>query len=345
MINEVALERAHKRKSSLYTLIVHLAILALAFLKTCEYQKAVDNQYSVAINFEEIIPPKLEEMTEASNSNKGREAEGKARKKADRPAEILDQQTKTVENKRPEIKLPKPTPTPPAPTTDPVISETTMDEESDVTAAEEEIEIEAPEMEEVPDPVEVEEPTVEDDPPAEEPATESVKSRIGKILDVFKTGGSNDNGNPKGDPSNSDGTSEGTGEGRSGTGRGNDKDGNDGDSGQGTGGAGTGKYDGSGNGIFGRKVVKRNYKEVLSVNFGNQQDKKIVTKVCINRAGNVSFAELLYAETTAEIPPGKDKQVLKGIYGYKYEPNRYAPEEECGKLTIILQNISALIGN
>lgn len=345
MINQIAIERAHKRKSSLYTLLVHLAILALAFFKTCEYQKAVDNQYSVAINFEEIIPPKLEEMKEASNSNKGREAEGKAREKADRPAEILDQQTKTVETKRPEMKLPKPTPTPPTPTTDPVISETTIDEESDVTAAEEEIEIEAPEMEDIPEPVEVEEATEDDQPPAEEPATESVKTRIGKILDVFKTGGSKDEGNPKGEPSSTDGSADGTGEGRSGTGRGNDESGNDGDSGQGTGGAGTGKYDGSGNGIFGRKVIKRNYKEVLSVNFGNQQDKKIVAKVCINRAGNVSFAELLYAETTAQIPAGKDKQVLKGIYGYKYEPNRYAPQEECGKLTIILQNISALIGN
>lgn len=340
MINEIAIERENKRKSSLYTLLIHMLILILAFFSKCDYQKAVDNQYSVAINFEEIIPPKLEEMSDASNSNKGQEAEGKAREKADRPAEILDQQTKTVENTRPEIKLPKPTPTPPVPTTDPVISETTLDEESDVTAAEEDIEIDAPDMEEVPDPVQTES-TSNDDESADN-AKESTKSTIGKILDIFKTGGSNDNGNPSGEPSNKDGSKDGTGEGRSGSGRGNDSSGNDGDSGSGTGGAGEGQYDGSGNGIFGRKVIKRNVNEVLRVNFENQENKKIVAKVCINRAGNVSFAELLYAETTAKIPTGKDKDVLRGIYGYKYEPNRSAPYEECGKLTITLQNINAL---
>lgn len=323
-------------------MLIHIGLLILAFFSTCEYQKAVDNQYSVAINFEEIIPPKLEEMTGATNSNKGQEAEGKAREKADRPEEIKDQQTKTVETSRPDIKLPKPTPTPPAPTTEPVISETVLDEESDVTAAEEEIEIDAPEMEDVPDPVEA--PPTKDDKPSEEPAKESVKSRIGKILDVFKTGGSNDNGNPDGEPSSKDGSKDGTGEGNKGSGQGADASGKDGDSGRGTGGSGTGEYDSSGDGIFGRRVIKRNVSEVLRVGFENQENKKIVAKVCINRAGDVSFAELLFAETTATIPKGKEKDLLKGIYGYKYEPNRNAPYEECGKLTIVLQNISALIG-
>ncbi len=342
MINEIAIEREHKRKSSVYTLIIHVIILLLAFFSTCDYQKAVDNQYSVALNFEEIIPPKLEEMNDASNSNKGQEAEGKAREKADKPAEIKDQQTKTVETNKPEIKLPKPTPTPPAPTTDPVISETTVDEESDVTAAEEDIEIDAPEMEEIPDVPSEEEVDTPDEEAAEE-GKESTKSRIGRILDIFKTGGSDDNGNPKGDPSSKDGSKDGTGKGSKGSGRGSDASGNDGDSGVGTGGTGEGQYDGSGNGIFGRKVIKRNVTEVLRVNFENQENKKIVAKVCINRAGNVSFAELLYSETTAKIPTGKDKDVLRGIYGYKYEPNRNAPYEECGKLTITLQNISALV--
>ncbi len=341
MINEIAIEREHKRKSSLYTFIIHILILLLAFFSTCEYQKAVDNQYSVALNFEEIIPPKLEEMSEASNSNKGKEAEGKAREKADRPADIQDQQTKTIENNRPEIKLPKPTPTPPVPTTDPVISETTIDEESDVTAAEEEIEIDAPEMEEVPDPVVVETDNTSDEPPADK-ASESIKTKIGKILDVFKTGGSKDNGNPDGNPSSKDGSKDGTGKGNKGDGRGSDTSGSDGDSGSGTGGDGEGQYDGSGNGIFGRKVIKRNINEVMRVGFENQENKRIVAKVCINRAGNVAYAELLNRETTATIPKGKEKELLEGIYGYKYEPNPRAPIEECGKLTMILQNISAL---
>ena len=219
-----------------------------------------------------------------------------------------------------------------------------MDEESDITAAEEDIEMDEPEMEEVPDPIETEVVT-EDVPPANETAKESVKDRIGQILDVLKTGGSDDNGNPTGNPSSKDGSDSGTGKGNKGDGRGSDASGDDGDSGQGTGGSGTGKYDGSGNGIFGRKVIKRNVNEILRVKFENQENKKIVAKVCISRSGNVAYAELLYAETTATIPRGKDKDVLKGIYGYKYEPNRYAPDEECGKLTIVLQNISALIGN
>jgi len=343
MINELAVEREHKRKSSLYTMIFHVVLLILALFSTCEYKKAVDSQYAVAINFEEIVPPKLEEMTGATNSNKGREAEGKERKKADRPAEIKDDQTKTVETKRPEIKLPKPTPTPPAPTTEPVISETILDEESDVVAAEEEIEIDDLAMEEIPE-IPVEAPPTHNEAPAEEPAKESVKSRIGKILDVFKTGGSSDNGNPSGEPSARDGKEDGTGEGNSGTGRGNDSSGNDGDSGVGTGGSGTGKYDSSGNGIFGRRVIKRNVNEILRVQFENQENKKIVAKVCINRQGNVSFSELLFAESTAKIPAGKEKDVLKGIYGYKYEAEPDAPYEECGKLTIVLQNISALTG-
>lgn len=345
MINELTLEREDKRQGTRISFIVHILLIIIAFFSTCSYEKPADKQYAVAINFEEIIPPKLEEMTEASNSNKASEKEGKAREKADKPAEIKDQQTKTVEIERPEIKLPKVTPTPPTPT-DPVISETTVEDEIDVTAAEEDIEIDDLEMEEIPepDPVPVEEP-VEINEPAPEPAKESVKDKIGKILDVFKSGGSDDDGNPDGDPSRADGSKDGTGEGSKGTGAGNDEAGNDGDSGQGTGGAGTGQYDGSGNGIFGRKVIKRNIGEVLSAGFANQKGKKIVAKLCVSRAGNVTFGEILFNETTADLDNTKAKKVLKGLYGYKYEPSRSAPDQECGKLTISLENISTFAPN
>ena len=134
MINELALEREHKRKGTRISMIVHLLIIIIAFFSTCNYTKPADKQYAVAINFEEIIPPKLEEMSEASNSNKASEKEGKAREKADKPAEIKDQQTKTIESTRPEVKLPKVTPTPPTPT-DPIVSETTIEEESDVNCS------------------------------------------------------------------------------------------------------------------------------------------------------------------------------------------------------------------
>ena len=46
-------------------------------------------------------------------------------------------------------------------------------------------------------------------------------------------------------------------------------------------------------------------------------------------------------ETTAAIPSGKKKAVLKGFYGYKYEADRSAPEEQCGKLSFVLQKINA----
>ncbi|MBT8234409.1 MAG: hypothetical protein HKO66_07520 [Saprospiraceae bacterium] len=340
MINELAIERENKRKGTRIAFIFHLGLLILAFFMTCNYEKVADNQYAVAINFEEIIPPKLEEMAEASNSNKGAEKEGAAREKADKPEEIKDQQTKTVETKRPEIKLPKAPPTPPTPT-DPIVSETTMEEETDVTAAEEEdIDIDDLEPEVVPDPIEIEAEV--DDEPEPEPAKESVKTKIGKILDALKTGGSDDKGNPDGDPSRADGSKGGTGEGSKGTGAGKDKSGNDGDSGSGTGGAGTGQYDGTGNGIFGRKVIKRNVNGVLSAGFENQANKKIVAKVCIARSGKVSYAEIIERETTAKMDNRKMKTVLSGIYGYEYEPNRNAPEQECGKLTIVLTNINAL---
>ena len=107
-------------------------------------------------------------------------------------------------------------------------------------------------------------------------------------------------------------------------------------------GAGTGQYDGSGNGIFGRKVIKENIAEVLSAGFENQENKKIVAKLCVSRAGNVTYGEILFDETTASLDNRKAKKVLQGLYGYKYEPSRTAPDQECGKLTITLQNISTL---
>ncbi len=339
LLNEAATERAHKRKANTISFVFHISLLLIAFFATCDPGKAIDKQYAVALNFEEIIPPKLEEFKEASNSNKGREAEGAPRKNADKVAEIKDQQTKTVETKRPEVKLPKPTPAPPTPT-DPVISETTIEDDTEITAAEEEIEIDNPEPEPIPVPTpepEVVKPTPE---PIPEQAKESVKTKIGKILDVIKAGGSDNQGNPDGDPSRSDGK-DGSGEGKKGGGAGRDESGNDGDSGSGTGGAGVGEYDGSGNGVFGRRVIYRNIAEILRVGFQNQEGKRIVAKFCVNRAGIVTYAELLDMETTAIIPAGKDKAVLKGFYGYKVEPDPKAPSEQCGKLAVLLDNINA----
>ena len=166
-----------------------------------------------------------------------------------------------------------------------------------------------------------------------------MSDRIGNILDKFKKGGSASNDKDDGKPSRSGGT-DGSGEGQSGDGPGA-SEGNDSDEGKGTGGPGTGTYDGSGRGVFGRKVIHRNFKDILSVGFENQEGKKIVAKICINRSGHVVFAELLEFETTAIIPAGKDKKVLKGFYGYRYERDMSAPEEQCGKLSFLIENINA----
>ena len=338
---QLILEREHKRKSTKITIAVHVVLILLAFLFKCDYEKTTDKQYSVAINFEEIIPPKpekLEDFSESSNSNKASADEGAPRKDADKPEPIDQVQQTPLETTKPEIKTPKPTPTPPTPT-DPIISENVDPEETDIVAVEEAIEVEEVEPEPVPDPAPAPDP-IPDPEPAPPKAEESVSDRIGSILDRFKKGGSDSNEKPDGDPSRSGGTDDGTGEGQSGSGPGA-SEGNDGDEGRGTGGPGTGTYDGSGRGVFGRKVIHRNYKDILAVKFENQEGKKIVAKICINRSGHVVFAELLDFETSAIIPAGKQKQVLKGFYGYRYERDMSAPDEQCGKLTFVIENINA----
>lgn len=344
---ELTLERAHKRKSTKITIAFHALLIILAFLYTCKHEKAADNQYAVAINFEEIIPPepeKLEDFSESSNSHKASADEGAKSKDADKPEPIEQIEQTPLETKQPEVKLPKPTPTPPIPT-DPVISETTVEEETDVTAVEDAMDIEEVELEPVPDPAPAPDPIPDPEPAPTKSKKPSIKDRLGDILkDVTKKGGSNSSDNPTGKPSRSGGT-DGSGKGEKGDGPGASK-GNDGDEGKGTGGPGNGAYDGSGRGVFGRKVIHRNFKEIMSVKFENQEGKKIVAKICVNRSGHVTFAELLDFETTAAIPDGKAgmKKVLKGFYGYRYEADRSAPEEQCGKLTFIIENINAFGG-
>ena len=317
------LQRMNKRKSTKITIGVHLVLILLAFFYKCDNDKAADHQYAVAINFEEIIEPpeKLEDFTESSNSSKSQSTEGAAKQNQDKPAEIEQVEQKVLETTKPEVKVPKPTPTPEV-ETEPIISEEVSEDESDVVAVEEEIEIDDIEFEDVPDPEPDPEP-VPDPEPAPKTNT-SVQDKVGSILDIFKDkkGGSKDEGNPEGDPSRGDGTADGTGKGDSGDGKGSDETGNDGDSGVGDGGLGTGKYDGSGRGVFGRKVVHRNYKDILAVGFGNQEGKRIVAKICINRGGSVSYVELLELETNAELTRDQKKKVIKGFYGYRYEPDK-----------------------
>jgi|GEM_PF-6989540 len=86
---------------------------------------------------------------------------------------------------------------------------------------------------------------------------------------------------------------------------------------------------------MGRKIVKRNIQGILNViNPMNVSNSQIVTKVCINKGGDISFVELIENETSTLLTHAEKKDVLKAIYGYKYEASQTAPAEECGKLTV-----------
>ena len=124
----------------------------------------------------------------------------------------------------------------------------------------------------------------------------------------------------------------GTGKGNEGTGPGKDS-GDDSTSGEGDAGNGTGVYDDTGDGVFGRRVIYRNIKGVFGV---AHQTGVIAAKVCINRMGLVTYAEILEFESTV-----KDRRTLKkaleAFQGYKYEPDPKAPREQCGKLTLEIE--------
>nr|HRD09142.1 hypothetical protein [Saprospiraceae bacterium] len=198
----------------------------------------------------------------------------------------------------------------PASPTPPVVTKTTV-EDSPVRIDESPIEIENPSKEEVPVP----KPKTEPSKPTSTPS----KSGAGTV------------GSPTGTSNRPQSNTDGNGQGKSntGTGRGSDS-GPDVTSGVGNSSDGTGEYDGSGNGIFKRKVIYRNVSALPMTTSG-----KVVIKTCINRMGAVTFTEIINAETTI-----KDRAILKktlsAAKGYKYQPDPKAPKEQCGKLTVTL---------
>lgn len=321
-------EQENKKKGFKISVIFHSLILLCVFFIGCPHtpQKAADKQYAIAVNFQEI------EFTRetSSNSTKSKAASGKPKPKQDPITEIKDKKVDQIEVKRPQKTIPKPTKVIPKPST-PVVSEIVVEEESDIIAVEEEIQIEEPELE--PEPI-----------PEPEPEPEPVK-KPSKTAPPNKSKGktnSSDSQKQGKNPSTTDGPGDGTGKGKSGKGPGRDAGGNDGDSGSGSGGIGTGEYDGTGNGVFGRQVIHRNINEVLKANFKNQSGKKIVVDYCVNRLGLVTYAEINFDETTAIVNNTQLRQVLKGISGYKVEPDPTAPKEQCGKMSIVLQEINTL---
>ncbi len=324
------IEAEGKKKGRRVSIAFHTVILLLAFLWGCPYEpeKAQARQYAVAVTFEKPIEFK---PAPSSNSNKAKEKEGAMKKKAD-PVAKIEKKTEVVEIKtpKPEVKLPTPkppTPRPPVPAP-PIQSESTSIEETDVVVADVEVEVE--EVEDVDTP----EPEVIDVP---KPSKVKITPRVNKGSGKTNTSKSDN----QSDSPNSAGDGSGSGKGSQGSGKGADASGNDGDSGRGTGGTGLGEYDDSGNGIFGRRVIYRNIQPILKE--AASKSGKIHFKVCINPRGMVNYAELNELETTIT-----DRSILKSaidaIYGYKFEPNPGAPDEECGKIVINVENFNGLRG-
>ena len=102
----------------------------------------------------------------------------------------------------------------------------------------------------------------------------------------------------------------------------------------------THQYDPSGRGIFGRKIVHRNFSEILAIKFNKQEETRIVAELCINREGEVVSVELL-EETTAIFSQDQEKKIIEGIKGYRYSKDLSAPKVQCGKFKFIIERTNA----
>jgi hypothetical protein len=93
-------------------------------------------------------------------------------------------------------------------------------------------------------------------------------------------------------------------------------------------------FDGSGDGVFGRKII---YRDLTATKAAVRTSGKVVFIVCINNAGLVTYAGLIGSETTI-----KDKKTLraylKAATGYKFQPDASAPVQQCGKLRFTVYN-------
>lgn len=324
-------EKKNKNRGRTVSIIIHLLLLLLVFLYTFPVQEKkpiYPPPVTVEFKFEESSLSKYARAEEGSQKKK---VESKNPIKKNTPVKTTKPIEKKVVTKVPTVKkpaikkpviksTPKPTPTP----SKPVVTDATVDE-SPIEAVEEEVDdIVTPDQEVL---------TPEDLMELEEEAGEP------EPVEDDTPSGTNSGDKVNDNPSILEGNDNGTGKGSKGSGPGASS-GNDGDHGEGDVGTGNGKYDGSGRGVFGRKIVKRNLKDLFA---GESSSGKIVVKFCVDRSGNAVYAEVLEAETT-ETDPAKLKRALKAAYGYAVEADPQADPEECGKLTFNL-DVNLLRGN
>lgn len=86
--------------------------------------------------------------------------------------------------------------------------------------------------------------------------------------------------------------------------------------------------------VFGRKIL---YGDLSQAKSATTVSGKVSFKVCINRAGLVTYIELNQTETTID-----DRQTLKkwlnAAYNFKFQPDLSAPKEQCGKMSFSVDN-------
>lgn len=327
--NDIAREIGRRRKSRNIAIGVHILLLLLIWfykLPEKDPEELEDKPpYAVKVDF----TFKESSMSKLAHSDSGRQrAKAEAAPPAQeepqeeqpteevvKPQEIEITKPEQIEITKPDIKIPNPVP---VPKNDEVIETKTPVEEA---------------------PVKVSVPKTSPTPsPTKTPSSTSSST----TKTTSKTSGSGTSGTATGKSSTIDGSKTGTGKGDSGDGAGKSK-GDDDDAGEGNSGAGTGAYDGSGNGVFGRKII---YRDLSAAKQAINETGKVVTKVCINRAGIVTYVELNNRETTIR---GREalRAYLKAARGYKFQPDPTAPKEQCGKLSFIVDNTAnnKLIGN
>lgn len=316
-------EKENKRKGKIISFVVHALLLLILFLYTFPTKTTT-----------EVYPPPVTvefDFRESSLSKYARAEEGKMRDKNESPKVVRKQEKQTkietkpteVKVKKPDLTRPNPVITPKPKPSVPIVTDATMDD-APIEVSTDDIDIEVTDQE-----ILTEEDLAELEEEAEIPVEEPTGG--GEVSeDSSESGGSSQS------PSSLEGDG-GTGKGKKGTGAGASS-GDDGDEGEGDAGSGTGMYDGSGRGIFGRKVIKQNWRGLFDGT--NQSTGKIVMKLCINPSGDVVYTEINDLETT-ETNPSKLKQALKAMRGYKFEPDPSAPSEQCGKYSFTLE-INAL---
>lgn len=330
--NAIAAEKANKTRGVRISVVFHTLLLLIAFFYYFQVEVKdpdPDKPYRILVEYRNF--------EESSLSTYAHADVGESRPKSEEVELLAPKVLEHVVEQHPEMEVPKPVVdikpvTPPVPE----VEETVVDE-SPVVVEEskedfkDEKPIEVPVVKPVPTPpapTPTPTPTPSPPKPTPTPTPTNTKPTPTPTPPTPQSGG-NTGGTAAGDKPASKTDGSGSGKSNSGTGPGSDS-GPDKTSGKANGQDGSGEYDGSGNGIFGRKVIKRNYADIPLTKSG-----KIAMKVCVDRSGNVTYVELLELETTI-----RDREILRktliAAKGYKFEPDAQAPREECGKLNVIL---------